>query len=99
MDVPSAIAASPIAMGCKSVGNPGNGSVATLIAFGRSYCTTRKPSSLCVTVAPASCNLCSTNCKCSGSTPVTVTSPRVIAAARPQVAATIRSPMTRCSVG
>ena len=52
-----------MAIGCRSVGNPGNGSVATLTALGRSYWTTRKPSSVCVTVAPASCSLCSTNCR------------------------------------
>ena len=59
----------------------------------------RKLLSVCVTVAPASCSLCSTTCRCAGSTPVTVMSPRVMAAAIPHVAATMRSPMTRCSVG
>ena len=88
-----------MAIGCRSVGKPGNGSVATLTALGRSYWTTRKPLSSCVTVAPASCSLCSTNCRCCGSTPVTEMSPRVIAAAIPHVAATMRSPITRCSVG
>ncbi len=54
IDVPSAIDANPMAIGCRSVGKPGNGSVATLTALGRSYWTTRKPLSSCVTVAPAS---------------------------------------------
>ncbi|COW31015.1 Uncharacterised protein [Mycobacterium tuberculosis] len=99
IDVPSAIDAKAIAIGCRSVGNPGNGKVATLTAFGRSYWVTRKLASVWVTVAPASCNLCSTSCRCAGSTPATDISPRVIAAAMPHVAATIRSPITRCSVG
>src|ERR1700733_13194726 len=57
---PSAIDARPIAIGCRSVGNPGYGNVETLTAFGRSYWVTRKLSSVCVTVAPTSCSLCST---------------------------------------
>lgn len=99
IDVPSAIDARAMAIGCKSVGNLGKGNVATLTAFGRSYCVTRKLSSVWVTVAPASCSLCSTTWRCAGSAPFTEMSPRVMAAAMPQVAATMRSPMTRCSVG
>ena len=41
-------AARPIAIGCRSVGKPGKGSVEKFTALGRSYWTTRKPSSVCV---------------------------------------------------
>ncbi len=88
-----------MAMGCRSVGNPGKGSVAKFTAVGRSGCTTRKPSGSRSTSAPAAPSLVSTNDRCLGFTPRTVTSPRVMDAAIPQVAATMRSPITRCSVG
>ena len=80
-------------------GNPGNGSVATLQALGRSYCTTRKPLSCWVTVCPRVMEFVQNQLQVGRIHPVTAMSPRVIAAAIPQVAATMRSPITRCSVG
>ena len=51
--VPVETAASATAIGCRSVGNPGKGSVTTSTPRGRSVITTRTPSGCGSTVAPA----------------------------------------------
>jgi hypothetical protein len=74
---------------------PGYGSVATSIAFGRSGATTRKPSPSVVDVAPASVSLSMTSSRWPGSPLWTTTSPRVSIAPKAQVPATMRSGTTR----
>ena len=69
------------------------------IAVGRWSIRTRKPSGCVVTSPPAVTTLSSAISRKRGSTPLTVTSPRVIAAPKAQVPATMRSPMVRCVTG
>ena len=68
-------------------------------AFGRSRITTRKPSSVLVTSAPAVVSLSSAMRRCSGLALRTVISPPVITAATAQVPATMRSETVRCVTG
>ncbi len=93
IDVPSAIAASPIASAAGLSGIPGTGGSRSSRPAERPVCTTRKPSASVVLCEPAARNLSSTRLRCFGFTAADEqASPRVIAAAIPHVAATIRSP-------
>ena len=73
--------------------------MATSTALGRLSIFTRKPFGVVVITAPASTNFASGNSKWFGFPPFIVISPCVIAAAKAQVPATIRSGRVACEVG
>ena len=83
--------------GCRSVGNPGYGSVTTSMAVGRLFIWTLNPSLVISTSAPAVTNFSSAIERCSLFALRTVMSPPVITAATAQVPATIRSATVVCS--
>ena len=72
-EVPSLTAASPTAIGSRSVANPGYGSVDTSTAAGRRSMVTRNAPGSVITSAPALTSLSSAISRCPGSTPRTVT--------------------------
>src|SRR6185437_6203646 len=96
--VPGQVAKNPTTCGCRSVGNPGNGAVSTLVPPVIPSACTRIQSVPVVVTTPHSANLSSALRKWSGRQAVTVTSPRVTAPANSSVPVTIRSGMISYSV-
>ena len=94
-DWPSARPSSVMTCACMSVGKPGNGLVITSAGPGRSGPRTRTEAAPTSRLTPHSSSLASTAERCSGTSPVTVTSPPVIAPATIRVPASMRSGSTR----
>ncbi len=97
IDVPSLIAASVTIIACRSVGNPGYGSVTTSIARGRRSIRTVNASGPTSIDAPASASFSSTISRWPARPFRTVTMPPATAVPMAQVPATIRSGTTWCS--
>ena len=99
MAAPLAIESNAIACGCRSVGNPGYGSVTTSNERGRSCIRTRKPPGWMSICAPAVTSLSSAISRCCAFPPATVMSPWVMVAAIAHVPATMRSATALCRTG
>ena len=97
-EVPSACVSIAIICACKSVGNPGYGSVRSSTEWSRPLPrATRRPLPIDSTTMPASRNFVATASRCAIGALVIVTSPPVIAAAAIIDPASIRSGITSCS--
>jgi len=88
---PLASARTTAICGCISVGNPGYGSVFTLVDFNSSLPITRTLSSPSMTWHPISSSFADKDSRCFGMTSLTVISPLVAAAANINVPASIWS--------
>ena len=94
---PGASSISDIICACTSVGKPAYGSVVMSTDFNCPVRRTVMEFPLRSIFTPASRNLSSTACMCSGRAPIIFTSPFVAAAAMANVAASMRSGITSCS--
>ena len=96
--VPSRTDASAMAIGCRSVGKPGYGSVDDVDRARPAVHPHPEAVRQHVDRAPARVRVSSAISRCAASAPRTMTSPRVVAAPNAQVPATTRSDTVTCSV-